>query len=1040
MRLATLILTPVVLLCSFLQAQEHDNFSFRHIDQSDGLLHNNLIALSQDAKGFVWILTNNGLQRYDGSRFVNYDSSLNEPSGGRMEGGELDASRETDEVRILRKNKLTLLNLHNNRFTNYDDKCVWQDTADGFTRYIDEHGHPWDCGPQGIFQLSDDAKQLINSILNVYPFTDHHSCAIKRDALNKQLWMVDGTIVTLFDDQTHKIYSTLYNPVHHPLLSFFDSVKTNLRMMMIDRHHNYWLGSWGNNFFKYNSATGAIKAYDLSAIRREPGLHQKIEQPLLLNAFYEDRQGSIWLATENAGLFLYRPATDDFENIIVDRNNTQSVQYNFKINCIMQDKEDNIWLGTDKGISVFNPYSSYFTSIQHLSGRPSLPDNEILNLTQTKNGDILIGTWGGGMALYDAQYRFKQNLVFPAPFDRNKVWCFITQEDGNIWAGCQHGYIHIYDPQKQTLKTLHPPELENSTVRCMIKDSAGNTWFGLHNGRIAMYSKSSHRFYPANNSLPDSNAAAPVLKIFIDKQQQFWITTEAGMKHFDPVTRKYKEIFLPDKKNPDAINAISTLGIDAVNDTTLVIGTAFGGLNMFNTQTRKFSHVALDGALGTGTIYAVKKDNDGFVWFTTDYHLYKFKPGSTKAIQFNLPPGMIKSSFNSIDFFTLQNGSWLTASTTEIISFQPGAVAENKLAANEQVEVTGLKIFDKAIFIDSFLTTHRAIELSYKQNFINIEFALLNFSSLQQVKYAYMLSNVNKDWVVADRSNASYTNLPPGTYTFLVKAVTGTGSTKETSLVLIIKPPFWQTWWFKLLCLTALITIVWLLISRRIKTIRQQAQMKQRIAETEMMALRAQMNPHFIFNCLNSIDNLIQVGDKDKATIYLSKFAKLIRFILENSRYNIVPCWKDIETLKLYLELESLRFGKKFTYQLDIEPDVLNGGYKVPPLVIQPFVENAIHHGLLNKTSGENYLLVKVYTDHFFIHYIIEDNGVGRQQSAMVNSMNKPGHESMGMQITTDRIHLFNKHGNGAVKVTDLYAADGMPCGTRVEVRLTNQS
>ena len=206
-----------------------------------------------------------------------------------------------------------------------------------------------------------------------------------------------------------------------------------------------------------------------------------------------------------------------------------------------------------------------------------------------------------------------------------------------------------------------------------------------------------------------------------------------------------------------------------------------------------------------------------------------------------------------------------------------------------------------------------------------------------------------------------------------------------------------------------------------------------------MMALRAQMNPHFIFNCLNSIDNLIQMNEKEKATLYLSKFAKLIRSILENSNKNVVPCWKDMETLQLYLQLEELRWDKKFTYQVTIAEDILNGDYKVPPLIIQPFVENAIHHGLLNKIDGDKKLLIYVTASNNYIHYVIEDNGVGRTKANTYKQLNKPSHQSMGMQITADRIHLFNQGKDGSVTITDLENEQHEPIGTRVAIVLINQ-
>lgn len=216
--------------------------------------------------------------------------------------------------------------------------------------------------------------------------------------------------------------------------------------------------------------------------------------------------------------------------------------------------------------------------------------------------------------------------------------------------------------------------------------------------------------------------------------------------------------------------------------------------------------------------------------------------------------------------------------------------------------------------------------------------------------------------------------------------------------------------------------------------------MKEQLSKAKLEALRSQMNPHFIFNCLNSIDNLIQMDEKEKATLYLSKFAKLIRSILENSAHDVVSCWKDMETLKLYLQMEEWRWDKKFSYQITIDGDILNGDYKVPPLVIQPFVENAIYHGLLNKIEADKKLMIRLSVNNNNIHYLIEDNGVGREKANAYRQLNKPAHESMGMQITTDRINLFNQSKNGSVKITDLFDMQNNAIGTRVEIDLINPS
>ena len=211
-----------------------------------------------------------------------------------------------------------------------------------------------------------------------------------------------------------------------------------------------------------------------------------------------------------------------------------------------------------------------------------------------------------------------------------------------------------------------------------------------------------------------------------------------------------------------------------------------------------------------------------------------------------------------------------------------------------------------------------------------------------------------------------------------------------------------------------------------------ESQLKQSIAETQMQVLRSQMNPHFIFNSLNSIDAYIQSNDKYNATLYLNKFARLIRNLLDSSKQNIVTFSKDIETLKLYIELELQRSENKFTTDLKIDNELMNSDYKVPPLIIQPFVENAIIHGLRNKDNNDGVLSIDISKTESQIIYTITDNGIGRMVSEQMH--NGKG-KSYGMEMSYERVKLFNKEVAPSVQITDLYE-NKRPAGTRVQVQL----
>ncbi|MEO5942753.1 MAG: histidine kinase [Ferruginibacter sp.] len=208
-------------------------------------------------------------------------------------------------------------------------------------------------------------------------------------------------------------------------------------------------------------------------------------------------------------------------------------------------------------------------------------------------------------------------------------------------------------------------------------------------------------------------------------------------------------------------------------------------------------------------------------------------------------------------------------------------------------------------------------------------------------------------------------------------------------------------------------------------------------AELQTQVLRAQMNPHFIFNSLNSIENFIMRNEKRLASDYLNKFARLIRMILDSSRNEVVPISKDMETLQLYIDLEQLRFNDKFTFKTFTDPELLSGDYCVPSLLIQPYVENAIVHGLAHTEADDLYLTVITSLENNFIKYVIEDNGIGREQAAIYNMRNKSNHKSVGLSITENRINNFNDKINiNAVQITDLYNKNDLPCGTRVEIHI----
>jgi LytS/YehU family sensor histidine kinase len=263
----------------------------------------------------------------------------------------------------------------------------------------------------------------------------------------------------------------------------------------------------------------------------------------------------------------------------------------------------------------------------------------------------------------------------------------------------------------------------------------------------------------------------------------------------------------------------------------------------------------------------------------------------------------------------------------------------------------------------------------------------------------------------------------------------------ELRLGIRVVPPFWQRWWFGLSAAAAMIALLLFFYKRRIRRIEERealnTEFNRRLAEMEMTALRAQMNPHFLFNSLNSIKNYIAQNDPRSASRYLTKFSQLMRLILNNSKAPTVKLADELQALQLYIELEALRFPGRFDHQISVAKGINTETLDIPPLILQPYVENAIWHGLMHREAG-GLLRVAVSLNNQLLSFDIEDNGIGRAQAAALKSKGLVRHKSHGMQITSDRLRMVNQltGRQTQVEVFDLKNSDGSAAGTRVRVQV----
>jgi LytS/YehU family sensor histidine kinase len=305
-----------------------------------------------------------------------------------------------------------------------------------------------------------------------------------------------------------------------------------------------------------------------------------------------------------------------------------------------------------------------------------------------------------------------------------------------------------------------------------------------------------------------------------------------------------------------------------------------------------------------------------------------------------------------------------------------------------------------------------------------------------------MLEGYDDDWTDYNTARkVQYTNLRPGSYRFQY-AVSKDGQhwiEGHTAPLVTVERPVWQSPIFLSGLGIIILGTLGLIYNMRISHIKKESSLKEdfnkKLAENEMTALRAQMNPHFMFNSLNSIKNYILKENTDKASRYLTKFSQLMRAILKNSQSKLISLEDELHALKLYIEIESMRFNEAFNHNIEVDETLSPAKLYIPPLLIQPYVENAIWHGLMLK-EGEKSLRLRIspYNGHLLI--TIEDNGIGRKKAAEMKTKDNRKNRSYGMQITRDRIELINKTLgiNARVKVEDLTLRNGEPAGTKVHI------
>ncbi|PBQ32036.1 hypothetical protein CNR22_09730 [Sphingobacteriaceae bacterium] len=989
-----LILTFLLIFISSLTPLLAQHYNFINYSTESGLAQSQIRSIAQDRNGYLWLGTLAGLTKYDGKKFVNYS----------IQNGLIDNqifSLTEDKSMGLWIGTLGGLNYFDGeKFKSYLFK---EDMAENSVTSLGQD-------LQGNLWLATDGSGVCKFSGNKFEYFTEESGIINNNVrsvcVDEKGWVWFGTKggICYYDG---KGFKTLDTTILQP---------RNVSHIFTDKHKKIWFSTFGEgvysfdgkSFKNYNETHGLINDWIRSAI--------------------EDSDGNIWFASK-FGLSRYDGKTfmnfTESEGLPVDNTN-----------IVFEDKEKNIWIGSDgKGLCKF--LGETFT---YLTTKDSLSSNFVLSIVEDKDENLWFSTFGKGITKkekgHTKVYTTNQGL------NNNTIWASLKDRENNLWF-CTSDGISKFDGKKFKNYSLDDG-LGAKIVYSICQDYKGNLWLGTSKG-VSVFDGQHFKNYISG----EDNIGKEVTSIVEDKNKRLWFATRNGLFKFENgVFSKYT--------TADGLCNIHLLSLVVDNDNNLWIGSR-AGINYYDGKT--FSKILIGDIFNSNNVCFLALDKKEMLWIGTNSGVFLLDSREyirTKKIKFRhytIFDGLPGMECNQNAAFKDHLGNIWMGTTEGLIKYDPNIKDFHSSDFEPITHISGIRLFLKdtnwtnvTTEIDSLTLLPKNLKVKYQTTHFTFDYIGIKLSNPSSVRYKYMLEGFDDNWSAVTEANfATYSNLPSGKYTFKVIAgdLVGNWNKIPTAFSFEILPPFWTTWWFILLCVLSFLFLLWLLYKWRVNEIRkkhqtQQLEYKSKLMLLEHQSLNSSMNRHFIFNALNSIQYYMNKEDKLSAHKYLSRFAKLIRMNLDSSMSNLVSVSEEIERLDLYLQIELMRFEDKFEYDIHIADDVDIESIEIPPMLLQPYVENCILHGILpSGKSGRIDIRVEQNTTDDGIVFSIEDNGIGIEESKARKLLTKNPHVSRGTSITAQRIQLLGAMNNVNITINgpfELKNVKNEVLGTRVEL------
>ena len=942
--------------------QISQKYTFKSYTIEDGLSQNSVYSLALTKDGFIWQGTNEGLNRFDGQNFLNVKVKTNDSSVHSNVVFSILAVE--DGLLIGTLEDILFFDLKTYKFEEIQKKYanVKIKKKIGANKiYMDGQKRIWLLTfNNGIYCIDTKNKNELKKYLQD-PALNSKATSITEH--NNQIFISTEKNIYKFTDTFEIVNMQL------------DYKNINIREI-ISIDSQLWIAANNLNVLIYNFNSTKLKSFS-----------QNVKDVTTIL----DTEKEIWLGTRSTGLFKINKLDNKLESIKMQHMHNKE----FVLSALHDDKNQ-LWVGHSGGgltlINSPNPKFELFRPESKNLERKS--DAMILGMFQDKDSKYYFGTLSSGLLEYDKfTNQYKYHFDNKLPVEAKNIYGIINHND-NFWMATWAGLCSF---NKQTKKTSFYPDSENNcnklyTVfkprRCDSIYCSGNQGAGIFN----LHTKSWHE-WKFNNS--ENNITVGIRKIQEVKDNKLYISSmHYNFMIYDLTTNTFR-LFSHLQKygaSRDFFETESFLWIASDNGLLQVNKNSFELIKVW-TQ---------DDGLANNCIYGVSSISDHEIWCSSNKGLSKINYPLSSIINYTLADGLQDWEFNSSCTMINDKGQIVFGGINGV-NFINNIKSRSQNILSKPL-IVEINVNNKDFQSDINYTLLKELKLDYNQNFIDLKFISPNTSLNENISYLYQLSGVDEDWInKGPRNFVSYSQLNPGTYHFKIKAKNKYGyeSVVNDNLVISIRSPYWMKWWFITLAIAGAGFIAYTIISQRVRLFKEREMGEMKIAKLEMSALHAQMNPHFIFNCLNSISEMILTRDNDNASKYLSKFASLIRLTLDHSKKSWISLESTVEYLYKYLEMEKIRFSD-FEYQIILPSEISNYDTYFPPLIIQPLVENSIWHGL-SQISTHKVLKIEFKEIDDYLQCIIDDNGIGYHASQFNKSQS---HQSTGIQNIMDRIKL----------------------------------